>query len=65
VRVRVAPRPVDGAANDALVRLLADTLGVAKGRVAIVRGATSRSKIVEIAGLEPAAIRSRWPGAVV
>jgi uncharacterized protein YggU (UPF0235/DUF167 family) len=64
VRVRVAPRPVDGAANDALLRLLADTLGVAKGRVAIVR-ATSRSKIVEIAGLEPAAIRSRWPGADV
>jgi uncharacterized protein YggU (UPF0235/DUF167 family) len=62
LRVHVAARPVDGAANEALVRLLASTLGVANGRVAIVHGATARSKVLEIDGLEPGAVRSRWPG---
>jgi uncharacterized protein YggU (UPF0235/DUF167 family) len=62
LRVRVAARPVDGAANEALVRLLATTLGVARGRVSIVRGATARSKVVEVTGITADALRSRWPG---
>jgi uncharacterized protein YggU (UPF0235/DUF167 family) len=61
LRVHVAARPVDGAANEALVRLLAATLGIGKGRIAIVRGTTTRSKVVEIDGLEAGAVRSRWP----
>ena len=40
--------PVDGAANEALVALLAERLGVPKRQVVIVRGATSRQKVVEI-----------------
>ena len=62
VRARVAARPVDGAANDALIRLLAAELGVARGRISIVGGASARVKVVEIDGLDAAAIRSRWPG---
>jgi uncharacterized protein YggU (UPF0235/DUF167 family) len=65
LRVRVAARPVDDAANDALVQLLAATLGIARGRIAIVRGATSRRKVVEIKGLAGEAVRSRWPEAEV
>ncbi|MCY7325393.1 MAG: DUF167 domain-containing protein [Microbacteriaceae bacterium] len=41
-------RAVDGAANDALVKVLATHLGVSKSRVEIVRGHTSRVKQVRI-----------------
>ncbi len=45
---RVTAAPVDGAANDALVRMLARALRIAPGRVAIVGGATARTKTVEL-----------------
>jgi hypothetical protein len=48
VRVRAAPR--EGEANDALVRLLAKSLGVAARQVILVAGATTRIKRLEIAG---------------
>jgi hypothetical protein len=62
LRARVAARPVDGAANDALLRLLADELGIVRRSVAVRSGARSRVKVVEIEGIAPAALRSRWPG---
>jgi hypothetical protein len=61
LRVRVAAAPVDGAANAALVRVVADALGLAKGRVRLVAGAASRRKLIEIDGLDAAALRVRWP----
>jgi uncharacterized protein (TIGR00251 family) len=65
LRVRVSAPPADGAANEALVRLLADALGIARGRVRLVRGATGRDKVVELEGPDAAALRVRWPGLVV
>ena len=53
LRVRLAAPPVDGAANEALVELLADVLDVAKRDVRIVSGATSRRKVVEVDGVTP------------
>ena len=50
LRARVAAPPVDGAANDALVRLLAKALGVPRSAVTIASGETSREKTVEIRG---------------
>ncbi len=50
VTVRVTARPVDGAANDAVRRTLAETLGIAPTAVTLVRGATSREKTFSIAG---------------
>jgi hypothetical protein len=41
-------RAIDGKANEALAKVLAKHFGVAKSRVTIVRGHTSRTKIVEI-----------------
>ena len=57
--VRVTAAPVDGAANEALVRVLARRLGVTKGALRIATGRTSKLKIVEIEGLEEADLQRR------
>lgn len=62
LHARVAAAPVDGAANAALTGLLADALGVPRGRIRLVAGAANRRKVIEVDGFEPAALRSRWPG---
>jgi uncharacterized protein len=51
LRVKVTAPPVDAAANDALVRLLAEVLDCPRNRVELVRGHTSRHKIVKVYGL--------------
>ncbi len=61
LRVRVAAPPVDGAANDALCRLLARELRIANGAVRIVGGAAARWKLVEL-DVEPARLAAAWPG---
>jgi uncharacterized protein YggU (UPF0235/DUF167 family) len=48
--------PVDGAANDALVEFLASALHVPRSAIRIVSGQTSRSKVVEVHGIDAAAI---------
>ena len=50
IKVRLAAPPVDGAANDELVRFLAVAFGVRQRDVTIVSGATSRAKRVRIEG---------------
>jgi len=62
LRARVSSPPVDGAANAALVRLIASELEVTKGSVRIVSGESSRSKVVAVDGVGPEAIVARWPG---
>ena len=51
LRVRIAAPPVDGAANEELVRLLARAFGVKRNAVAITGGKTSKTKQVRIEGL--------------
>ena len=55
--VRLAAPPVDGAANAALVALVAKRFGVAKRAVTIVAGETARLKRISIAG-DPAALEA-------
>jgi uncharacterized protein (TIGR00251 family) len=62
LRIRVAAPAVEGAANTALIRLLADELGLAARDVRIVAGAKSRQKLVMADGVDAAAIVARWPG---
>jgi uncharacterized protein (TIGR00251 family) len=50
--VRLAAAPVEGAANDELIALLAKTLRVAKRDITIVSGERSRTKRVRIAGVD-------------
>ena len=53
LNVRLTATPTNGAANEELIRLLADVLQVTRRSVRIVGGATSRTKIIEVDGLEP------------
>ena len=46
--VKVRAKPQDGAANEAVLKLLAGALGVATSRLRLLRGATSREKLVQI-----------------
>jgi uncharacterized protein (TIGR00251 family) len=58
LKVRLTSPPVEGAANEALVKLLAATFGIPQSAVTIVAGASSRSKVVELAGLTEERVRS-------
>lgn len=51
LKARVTAPPEDGKANDALIRLLAANLHVARSRIEIVSGAASRTKLIEVQGL--------------
>ncbi len=62
-KLRVAAAPEGGRANDAVVRLLADTLAVPRASVTLVSGHGARDKIVELAGLEPGQIERRLTSA--
>jgi len=57
--VRLTAPPVEGAANEALARLLGKTLGVAPSAVRVVSGAAGRNKVVSVAGLDAATARAR------
>lgn len=59
IKVRLQAPPVDGAANEELVRFLAESLGVARRTITIVGGLTSRRKTVEIEGLGAADLAAR------
>ena len=59
LKVRVRARPVEGEANEALIRLLAKTLGTPRSAVSLARGGQSRLKMIEIAGLDEAEVHAR------
>jgi uncharacterized protein (TIGR00251 family) len=51
LKIRLTAPPVDGAANEALVKFLSDTFSVSKSQIEIVSGHTSREKRVKISGM--------------
>lgn len=46
--VKVRAKPQDGAANEAVLALLADALGIATSRLRLLRGATGRDKLIQL-----------------
>lgn len=59
LKVALTAPPVDGAANAALVELLARVLGMKKRDVSVVAGLASRKKVVELNAADPAALKER------
>ncbi len=53
LRIKVTAPPVDSAANEAVLKLLAKALGVGTSRVQLLRGPGSRHKVFRIQGLKP------------
>jgi len=62
LRVRLAAPPVEGAANEELVRLLSRSLGVPRSAVAVTAGLSGRRKTVVIRGVTEAAAQSLLEG---
>lgn len=58
LKVRVNAPPVDGAANEAVVEVLAEALGVPRRAVRIVAGDSSRTKVVEVDGVSAEAVQA-------
>lgn len=59
IKVRLAAPPVDGAANQALIDLLAESLRVPRRSIRIVQGASGRRKVVEVEDGDPCSYRLR------
>ena len=62
LRARVGAPAAEGAANAALIRIIAEELGVAKRDVRIVAGGASRQKLVVVDGTDVQAVLEHWPG---
>jgi uncharacterized protein (TIGR00251 family) len=62
--IRLCARPVEGKANKALIRFLAQLLGVAPSRVRVVRGATSRTKTLLVMGMDAQSVRQSLVGQI-
>ncbi|MEC9280734.1 MAG: DUF167 domain-containing protein [Chloroflexota bacterium] len=59
LRLRVTAPATDGKANDGMIALLAETFGVSKSRLEIVRGHSSREKVVSIKTLTEQEVHRR------
>jgi len=62
LKARLTAPPVDGAANEALIALLAQRLALPKRDIRILHGATSRRKTLEIAGMTLELLEKRMCG---
>ena len=52
LKVKLTAPPVDGSANEQLIELISETTGVRKSQIRIVRGQSSKRKLIEITGVE-------------
>lgn len=56
IKIRIAAPPADGAANRALMEFVAQRLGIAKSRVRLIAGESSRRKVIEVDGVSQDAV---------
>jgi uncharacterized protein (TIGR00251 family) len=52
LKVKLTAPPVEGEANEQLVEILSETLGIRKSSFRIIRGLSSRNKVVEVTGVK-------------
>lgn len=62
LKIQVIAPPVDSAANEALIELLAEKLGCPRGQVELVRGRTSRHKTIRLNGFTPGQVLQKITG---
>jgi uncharacterized protein (TIGR00251 family) len=62
LRIKVTAPPVDAAANEALIKLLAEKLDCARGRIELVRGHKSRHKVIKLHGFTVEEVRQKLFG---
>ncbi len=63
-KVAVSAPPLEGRANDAVVELVSGLLGVKRRQVTVARGASSRSKVLEVEGVSAAEAEARLAAAL-
>jgi uncharacterized protein (TIGR00251 family) len=56
LKIRLAAPPVDGKANEALIKFVAETLKLPKSAVTLKSGQTSRRKVLEVQGATPSSV---------
>jgi uncharacterized protein (TIGR00251 family) len=61
-KIRLTAPPVDNAANEALIRFLADTFSVPRSQIEIVSGLASKNKIVRMEGISSEAVNQHLSG---
>jgi uncharacterized protein (TIGR00251 family) len=59
IKVRITAAPVEGQANDELIKYLSDVLDVAKSRIEIVAGETGRDKLVSVLDMDAETLHSK------
>jgi hypothetical protein len=59
VKIHLTAPPVEGQANEALLKFLAEVLGVSVSRLEIVAGKTGRDKLVSVLGVDPETVHKR------
>jgi len=64
VEVALAAPPVDGAANEELVRFLSEVLSIPKRSITLLRGQSSRTKLLSLTGLSPSDLTARLQAAI-
>jgi uncharacterized protein len=62
LKIKVTAPPVDAAANQALIGLLAEKLDCSRGRVELIRGQTSRHKTLKLHGFTPEEVLKKFAG---
>ena len=63
-QVKVSAPPVEGKANAAVVALLSELLGVSKSRLSVVKGHTSRNKVIAVDSLSDEEVMKRLSSSV-
>jgi uncharacterized protein (TIGR00251 family) len=62
LKIKVTAPPVDAAANEALVKFLAEKLDCPRGKIELIRGHTSRHKTILLHGFKPEMVLSKLSG---
>ncbi len=59
LKIRITAPPVDAAANEALLEFIAESVGCKRNQIELLRGGTSRHKVVRISGVSSTAVAER------